>query len=531
MAMLSALKLRSKLLVLTALSALGITTLWGVAQSTLSELKVTGPHYQQIVLAKDLIADILPPPEYIIEAYLVVLEMRDETDGSRIDAKIAQSAKLRSDYETRHQYWLDNLEDGSMKKSLIEDSYQPAMAFLELRDRVFIPAIRDGRRDDAIAAIPELKQRYEEHLTHILKVVDQAGVMAADVEKAATSQVSLRTSLLAGIGGVLVAFCCLLSVAVGRSIAAPVVEASRVMKAVAARDLTARMDATSKDELGQLAASMNEAVEGMAQALASIATQADTLFSASDQLNALSHQMSSGAEQTATKAGAVSGASGEVSKSVQTVAAASEEMNASIHEIARNTSTAAQVTSNAVRMAECANETVTKLGESSLEIGKVIKVINAIAEQTNLLALNATIEAARAGEAGKGFAVVANEVKELAKETAKATEDISRRIEAIQGDSRSAVGAIGEIRGIINQVSEIQNTIAAAVQEQTAVTAEIGRNVGDGARGAQEISDYISGVAQAAQMTSAGANDTSRAAAELAQMAGEIRGIVAQFRC
>ncbi len=179
----------------------------------------------------------------------------------------------------------------------------------------------------------------------------------------------------------------------------------------------------------------------------------------------------------------MSAAAEQVSKSVQTVAASAEEMTASIKEIARNAHEAARVATSAVRVAEVTSGTISKLGDSSIEIGKVIKVITSIAEQTNLLALNATIEAARAGEAGKGFAVVANEVKELAKETAKATEDISRKIDAIQGDTTEAVKAIKEIRGIIGQVNDISTTIASAVEEQTATTNEIGRNVAQAAAG------------------------------------------------
>ncbi|MFA7323882.1 MAG: methyl-accepting chemotaxis protein, partial [Candidatus Nanopelagicales bacterium] len=168
--------------------------------------------------------------------------------------------------------------------------------------------------------------------------------------------------------------------------------------------------------------------------------------------------------------------------------------------------------------------------DSSVEIGKVIKVITSIAQQTNLLALNATIEAARAGEAGKGFAVVANEVKELAKETARATEDISHKIEAIQTDTTSAVEAIGEISTVINQISDIQNTIASAVEEQTATTNEIARNVSSAASGSQDISASISTVADAAQSTRQGAEDSQRAAVELATMAAELQRLLGQFQ-
>src|SRR4029453_498474 len=187
--------------------------------------------------------------------------------------------------------------------------------------------------------------------------------------------------------------------------------------------------------------------------------------------------------ETTAQANVVSAASEQVSRNVQTVATGTEEMSASIREIAKNANEAARVATNAVRVAESTNITVAKLGESSADIGKGIKVVTSIAQQTNLLALNATIEAARAGEAGKGFAVVANEVKELAKETAKATEDIGQKIGAIQRDSGDAGKALSEIRPIVGQVDQLSTTIAGAVEEQTATTSEMGRNVAEAARG------------------------------------------------
>jgi methyl-accepting chemotaxis protein len=264
----------------------------------------------------------------------------------------------------------------------------------------------------------------------------------------------------------------------------------------------------------------------LAKTLTAVAQSATTLSSAAEELSANSTQMVSNAEETATQAGVVSAAAEQVSKNVQTVATGTEEMGASIKEIAKNAQDAAKVAAGAVKTAETTNATIAKLGDSSAEIGKVIKVITSIAQQTNLLALNATIEAARAGEAGKGFAVVANEVKELAKETAKATEDISQKIEAIQGDTKSAVTAIAEISAIINKINDYQNTIASAVEEQTATTNEISRNVAEAAKGSTEIAQNITGVASAAKSTTSGANDTQKAAGELSRMASELQAIV-----
>ncbi len=225
-----------------------------------------------------------------------------------------------------------------------------------------------------------------------------------------------------------------------------------------------------------------------------------------------------------------SGAADDVASNIQTVAAGTEEMTTSIREIARSANDAAGVAAQAVHVADATNSTVAKLGESSIEIGNVVKTITSIAEQTNLLALNATIEAARAGEAGKGFAVVAGEVKELAQETGKATEDIGRRVEAIQLDTEAAVAAITQISSIISQINDSQSTIASAVEEQTATTNEMGRNVAQASSGAASIAGNLRDAARLAGDTMGSAHTTADAAAMLSQRADELTRLVAQFR-
>jgi methyl-accepting chemotaxis protein len=303
-----------------------------------------------------------------------------------------------------------------------------------------------------------------------------------------------------------------------------------VVDAAANGDLRKTVPVTGQDPIGQMGQALGQLLSTMRTSIAGIAQNATALASSSEELSSVSTQMSANAEETSAQSGVVSAASEQVSKNVQTVATAVEEMSASIKEIAKNAIDGAKIASSAVQVANMTNDTIAKLGDSSAEIGKVIKVITSIAQQTNLLALNATIEAARAGEAGKGFAVVANEVKELAKETAKATEDISQKIEAIQGDTKGAVEAIKQILGIITQMNDLSNSIAGAVEEQSATTNEMGRNVNEAAKGAGEIAQNITSVAQAAQNTTEGAGNVQQAAAELSRMAAELQQLVTQFQ-
>ena len=277
------------------------------------------------------------------------------------------------------------------------------------------------------------------------------------------------------------------------------------------------------DNVNTMAANLTEQVKKIAQV-------AITVAKSSEEMMAESQTMSQASQETSTQAESVSSSAEQVSANVQSVATGVDEMTTSIQEIAKNATNAAQVATTAVETAETTNETIGKLGISSTEIGNVIKVITSIAQQTNLLALNATIEAARAGEAGKGFAVVANEVKELAKQTASATEDISQKIEAIQGDAKGAVEAIGQITTIINQINDIQNTIASAVEQQTATTNEIARNVNQAAEKSSGIADNIISLAQAAQSTNNSAAKTQQSATELSKTAGDLQALVNQFK-
>ena len=375
-------------------------------------------------------------------------------------------------------------------------------------------------------------------ISPVFKIINQRldQLEAAESDQAAKSAASARSSYQSSRTAsiIMLVIGCVLAIGLGFAVARQIVRSltrvGDVCDGLAAGDLTRTSGLTTRDEPGRMGRRLDTAIERLRDTVSTINNSATSLAGATEEMSGVAATIAATAEETTSQAQNVSAAAEQISRSVSTVSAGSEEMGASIREIAQNAAQAAEVAAEAVRIAATTSTTMNKLGESSVEIGNVIKVITAIAEQTNLLALNATIEAARAGEMGKGFAVVASEVKDLAQETARATEDIARRVEAIQGDTTGAVTAIEEISKVIARISDFQTTIASAVEEQTATTGEMNRSVSEAATGSSDIAESITAVAEAARRTSEGVSQTQQATAEMARMSADLTALVSTFR-
>jgi methyl-accepting chemotaxis protein len=444
------------------------------------------------------------------------------TDPDVMESLVKQNETLTKDAQSRVE--LLTAGDGGVKGAFL--------AMVQANEQVTNLVVQAHNAESHQAIIEKSNPAFEALLaainTYQTQVDKQLGEDAAAVRTRTLRLESIIFTLVVISVVVLIVW----GLALLRSVSSALTSMIRMVKDLAEGegDLSKRLNISSHDELGELANWFNTFLDEIHRIISNVTRTAEQVASSSEELNITSQKITSNSSETSAQADVVSKAAEAVSQNLQTVATGAEQMGDSIKEIARNANQAAKMATSAVTVAETATATVSALGVSSTEIGEVIKVITSIAQQTNLLALNATIEAARAGEAGKGFAVVANEVKELAKATAHATEDISRKIEAIQSNTQAAVNAIASISGVIHQINGISSTIAAAVEEQDATTNEMSRNAQAAAQGGAEITRNIAGVAEAAQSTTHGATATEEAARQLVEMSTQLRRLVGQFK-
>ncbi|GIE92196.1 methyl-accepting chemotaxis protein [Actinoplanes regularis] len=419
------------------------------------------------------------------------------------------------------------------EQALFAKVQKEAEAYFKVNEQV-VAAYKPGtpaavRKGDQLAQYDSWNTYYRimTATQQLVESVDHRSDVAV-AESAADADTAKRIILIGSVTALLLG--CLLAFLVTRSITRPVVAARDALRRVANGELNVELPREGTDEPAEMAATLDDALQSIRRVISDVAAQAEVLDETSASLDEVAQTFASNIAETSTQARVVADASQEVSSNVQTVALGTQEMGSAIGDIAENASHAAAVAAEAVAAATVATGTVTSLGASSARIGDVLRLITSIAEQTNLLALNATIEAARAGELGKGFAVVAGEVKELAQETAKATDDIGQLVQDIQKDSAAAATAISGIGEVIGRISGYQTTIASAVEEQTATTAEMNRGIAEAAGGSTQIADNITAVAAAASAASEDVARSRAAAAELTRMSRQLREAVGQFR-
>jgi methyl-accepting chemotaxis protein len=524
------LRMAHKMAIQVGVFVLSLVAITFFSLHMITRVKVGGVLFQGINKNFDLVSDVSLPNLNTVNTQ--VAHFRMLTAKPTELPHIQEEANIvRSEFEDAYLTYAERFKKNTALKDHMDALHALMEKIFELRDSQVLPALRRGDRPTAervlAGPINDNLILAQPHIDAIL----QAGIdQVVQDRKEADLIVAQETRWLFGLN----LFCMVLAItiafAIGRQISSPIQSVVALLAHLSAGDLRSHLEEDRQDEFGDLVRGLNAFTGRLAHSIRDISHNAQVLFVSAEELSGVGHRMTSNANETTSQANVVSAAAEEISKNTQVVAAASEEMIVSIKEIAKSVSEAAGIAGQAVKVAGSTRDIISKLSDSSIEIGKVIQVITSIAEQTNLLALNATIEAARAGDAGTGFAVVANEVKELAKETSKATDDIGRKIGIIQVDTKDAVEAIQRISSVINKINDIQSSIASAVEEQTATTHEIGRSVGEVARGSADIAVTITGVAKAAGGTSEGAANSQELASSLSGMASGLQKLVAQFK-
>ncbi len=526
----------------------GGVALFGVmAYETLDTVKVNGPVYRAIVQDKDLVADVLPPPLYLVEGYLVVLQMVNETDPDQLRRLAARSRELREEYEARHAVWSADLPASAIKQGLVERSYRPAAEFLGLRDKEFLPAIASGQRDRARElALGPMKALFTKHREAVDEVVRLATDHSKEIEAQASRTVQDRSQQLLFGGLLLLVSMSAVAWYIARTVVRPLRRVTGHLREMAGGhgDLTVRLPVMGHDELGQLAESFNTFLEKLRANMATVAAVTAKLQGSATRLTQTTQRLHEGGTEMADH-------SRRSSSAITEMAATVKEM-ADQAELVAKTSEAMTSTAQAGNDTVCSStelmhrlsgtikdccQLVSNLGARSEAIENVMRVIEDIADQTNLLALNAAIEAARAGEAGRGFAVVADEVRKLAERTTKATREISETIKANQADTHAVVNAMSGATTVGHEghtaacdVGERLNLILTIVKDVTQMVAQMSGAIEQQKQVSAQVADDIQRVAAISEEGEGHLASTTLAASDLVSIAQELNGMVTGFR-
>jgi len=493
----------TKLYLLVALFIVGFSGFGVIAKDTLDTLRIQGPIYDSVVQSKDLVADILPPPEYIIESYLVAWQASQLTDAARIREAMSRFGKLREEYDARREHWTKALESGAMKDLLLTESYRPAKEFYELVEREYFPALLAGDRARASAALTgPLSAKYEEHRAAIDRLVKLATASSEGQEKHAATVIANRSVSLLAVGVGIIVLCITIALVITRSISGPVRRIVAVVEQIAEGDLRGTAEVDRRDEVGRLQSAVKRMLDKLRQIIGDVRTGADALSAAAGQVSSTAQALTQG--------------TGEQAASVEETSSSLEEISASITQNAENSRQAEQMASKGARGAEESGGVVKDAVEAMKSIAERISIIEEMAYQTNLLALNAAIEAARAGEHGRGFAVVAQEVRKLAERAQKAAGEIGTLATSSVNVAERSGQLIVELVPSIKKTAELVQEVAAASQEQSS--------------GVGQINKAMGAVEQVTQRNASAAEELSSTAEEMAIQAESLQQLMSFFK-
>lgn len=543
--MLKRIKIRHKLLLLITIFVLGFLIFGVYSNRTIADIQINGKMYQQIIMGKDLVADILPPPEYIVEAHLTTLQLLNENDKSKIEEMIKHEEKLEKDYDTRHELWCNSLSESNKKKIFVEDSYKPAKEYFIIFNNEFIPCIKTGDKEKAKNILDDkLEKLYVQHRSSIDKVVELANKENSEIEESVNSKIRLELLMLISIASFIVIVVIIFSIYIIKSITNPLLFLRKHIQTIAAGDLSNSMPdkwLTIKDELGDIIYATNQMQNSIKEIIQSIMTETKNVNSAItisnnniaeltmslEEASTSVEQLSAGIEETASSTEEINTISEEIEVAVEVIANKAQEGAISASEISKKS---LELKNDSIALQNEANETRLKIKNTmdgaldKIKEVEKIKILSdsilQISSQTNLLALNASIESARAGEAGRGFSVVAEEIRKLAEnsktivneiqntantifEAVNNLADISRQtiayIETKVVDSYKESVTVGEnydkdaiyINNLIKDLSGTSEELLASIKNVSEAINDIAKTSNEGAEGTNNIANKV----------------------------------------